>query len=384
MIRFLRLWLVPVIALLMLAGIALAFIPITQRAQESAEAELTLLVDRAFARIGAREQAAEPLIEAQKDGLLKKANAVARFLAHDDTLLAGDALRALCDQLSTDRIDVADAQGTLIASSDEARIGLALGTQESFAWTMAVAGDATLALTMADESTPSVLYACVGRQDIEGFVLLTRDDPYAAEALAASGAETLVTDMPYGEDVLFQAEAAGKDGFFQESGSLCLRKTQDGVTLIAARPISEIFAVRNAMLLAFAVSLVGIAVCAVVSYLLRLEPVITLEEESPALNAAEEPVGLLAEKPEQAEAAREKPHRRGRKQRPDIEAVQAETDEVAKQAEDTEPDMPTEADESRDEPAPRKPGRAGRRKHNAAPAEQREDAGEETFDKIVE
>ena len=93
--------------------------------------------------------------------------------------------------------------------------------------------------------------------------------------------------MPYGGDVLFQAAEAGADGFFYESGNLCLRRTQGDVTLIAARPTTEVFAVRSAAILAFGVALACIMICGVAAYLLRLEPVCAedeeLEEEQEAL-----------------------------------------------------------------------------------------------------
>ena len=139
MFRFLRTWLVPILAALMLIGIAISFVPLTKQSIARAESELTLVMDRAFSRIGVGEHQAEPVIAAEEKNLLDKANAVARFLEHDDALLTSDALRALCEQLSIDRIDVANIDGVLIASSEESRIDLAIGTQEAFAWTMAAA-----------------------------------------------------------------------------------------------------------------------------------------------------------------------------------------------------------------------------------------------------
>ena len=239
MVRFLRSWLVPILAGLLLIGIALAFIPFSRQMETRAKTELTLLMDRAFARIDAEDRLAEPMIAAEEENLLSKAVAVSRFLTHDDTLLASDALTALCQQLSIDRIDVANLEGTLIASSDAASIGTAIGTQEAFLWTMAAADDPTATLTQQDKTDLNVLYACVGRSDIEGFVLLTRSDAHVKSALALAGAESVTSDMPYGGDVLFPAEA-GADGFFYESGNLCLRRTQGDVTLIAARPTTEV------------------------------------------------------------------------------------------------------------------------------------------------
>ncbi len=389
MIRFLRLWLVPILALLMLAGVAVAFVPLTQRAEARAETELTQLVDKAFLRVEGEELEAEPVIEAQKESLLSKAAAVARFLAHDDTLLESDALQALCEQLSADRIDVADAEGTLIASSDDSRIGLPLGEQEAFGWTLDAAAEPAAALAQTDETTPEVLYACVSRQDIDGFVLLTKEDSFIASALVSSSVESLISDLPSGEDMLFESDAAGEDGFFREAGNLCLRRTQNAVTLIAARPLTVVFAVRNAVLLAFTVSLVCVAICAVADYLLRLEPLAAVEENDPALNAGEEPAGLLPEESEAAEIKAAK--RRGRKRKPqaddeDTQETVIELPESADQAEQgTEiPAEPEEPIELELETGTYKPGRAHKKRRHTARDEQLEAIDEDVFDKIVE
>lgn len=279
MVRFLRKWLVPLLAALLLIGIAIAFIPFSRQMESRAKTELTLLMDRAFARIEASEKLAEPMITAEEESLLSKAAAVSRFLTHDDALLQSDALSALCDQLSIDRIDVANVEGTLIASSDAALIGTALGTQEAFTWTMAAADDASAALVQQDKTEPSKLYACVGRSDIEGFVLLTRSDKHVQNALMLSGSDSVTSDLPYGGDVLFTAEKGGADGFFYESGNLCLRRTQGDVTMIAARPTAEVYAVRSAAVLSFGAALACIMICGVAAYLLGLEPVAAEGEE---------------------------------------------------------------------------------------------------------
>ncbi len=376
--RFLKRWLVPILAALMIAGIVVSFVPLTRQAEARAQAELTVLMSRAFTRIEEGAYLTEPVLDGGEESLLSKATAVARFLAHDDALLASDALLALCTQLSIDRIDIADADGTLIASSDETRIGLALGAQDAFAWTMAAASDESAALTKVDETVQGELYACVGRSDIEGFVLLTRDDPYVAQALANADAETLIADLPYGKDVLFQAQSGGEDGFFNESDNYYLRKTENGVTLIAARPTSEVFAVRNAAILSFGVSLVCILICGIAAYLLRLDSVITLEEEPPELDAAEDAENFLPEEaaapePEpETEPEPPAPRRRGRKQKqpePEAEPEQSEVEVQHEQAVEN---------------APRQAGRTAGRKSRAVLDEQALQDAEDAFEKIVE
>ena len=366
MIRFLRKWLVPLLAALLLVGIAIAFIPFSRQMETRAQTELTLLMDRAFARIEASEKQADPMIAAQQESLLSKAKAVSRFLTHDDTLLASDALSALCEQLSIDRIDVADVQGTLIASSDAASIGKTLGTEEAFTWTMAAADDATAALTQQGKDDPATIYACVGRSDIEGFVLLTRQDLYVKGALALSGAENLTSDMPYGGDILFQATEAGADGFFYESDNLCLRRTQGDITLIAARPTSEVFAVRNASILSFGVAIACIMICGVAAYLLRLEPVTAEDEAEYVLEEAREPEAMEREEIFDDE----RPHRRRKRPR--------DTEDEQEPQEQVEAEIELQHEQSV-ERAPRHISRG--KKHAQEEAEQ---DNEEGFEKIVE
>lgn len=373
MVRFMRKWLVPLLAGLLLIGIAIAFIPFSRQMELRAQQELTLLMDRAFARIEAGDQLADPMIAAQEENLLSKAAAVSRFLTHDDTLLASDALAALCEQLAIDQIDVANVEGTLTASSDATRVGIPIGQQEEFAWTMKAADDPAAQLTQQDASDPTVLYACVGRSDIEGFVLLKRADLNVRDALALSGAESITSDMPYGGDVLFPAAEAGADGFFYESGNLCLRRTQGDVTLIAARPTSEVFAVRSAAILAFGVALACIMICGVAAYLLRLEPVASEEdyEEYEAI-AEQEPPAEPEPEPEAIEEPVKLEKRRKlfrKRERAEEEVVEPVDEEVAEQHEQAV------------EHAPRQVSRTKKRAHG----EQAEETDSENgFEKIVE
>lgn len=374
MVRFLRSWLVPILALLMLAGIAIAFVPLTERAQARAEKELSLLMDRAFEHVGAGVRLTSPVIAAEEENLTSKAVAVARFLEHDDALLETDALKALCEQLTIDRIDVADVEGTLIASSDETRVSLPLGAQDAFAWTMAAADDASAALTQADETNPSVLYACVGRTDIEGFVLLARDDPYVSAALADSGVEAAIENLSYSNDVVLMAETGGEDGFFQQSGNLCLRRTADGVTLIAARPLGDVFAARNAALYAVCAALICVLICGITAYLLQLETVVASEDETSALEAAEA-AGLLPDETEAETDETQKLRARrkaGKRSAQDGQPPPEEPDEQPEPPEQTEESV-KQTEEKPKSRRPRKPRK-----------DEPEESSEESFEKIVE
>ena len=359
----------------MLIGIAIAFVPFSRQMETRAKSELTLLMDRAFARITAASEQADPMIDAEKESLLSKGAAVSRILTHDDALLASDALKALCEQLSVDRIDIANAEGTLIASSDAASIGTALGTQANFTWTMAAADDATAALTQADANDPSILYACVGRSDIEGFILLTRNDTNVETAMTSTSPEKITSDLPYGGDILFTAEK-GADGFFYESNNLCLRRTQGDVTLIAARPTTEVFAVRNAAILAFCAALACIMICGVAAYLLNLE-LITTDETEEREDTEQPEEELLSQQGEEAEAlpeAEEKPRKWRNKKRERMMAEAQETPE-AEEAE--------EQHEQALEHAPRQIVRNRKRPH--APEDEAEQKNEEdAFEKIVD
>ena len=285
MVRFLRNWLVWILAGMMLLGIVIVFIPLTKREEARAENELSLLMDRAFHTLDEGRAYADPVISAEEENLLSKAHAIVRFLEHDDSLLASDALLAFCEQLAVDRIDVANLQGELIASSDASRVGLALGSEDAFSWTMEAADDPSAALKHTDETDRSMLYACAGRTEIDGFVLLMRHDPFVDDALIKSGPDALLNELPYNGDLVFESTVAGADGTFTDAGSLCVRKTQNGITLIAARALKDVFRMRNAALAAFGTLTLCIVICGVASYLLRLEPIVSLDEEESDLKA---------------------------------------------------------------------------------------------------
>ena len=377
--RFFRKWLVPIIALLMLIGLAIAFIPLSARENAQAKSDLTELANTAFERIASAKTAAEPVVAAEQASLLDKARAVARFLEHDDALLATDALAALCEQLSVDRIDVADAQGTLIASSDAARVGAALGTEAAFAWTMDVAGDPTAAVTRADETDRSLLYCCLPRTDIEGFLLLTLDDKYVDDALAKSSVEALIADLPYGGDLLFQAETGGADGFFTDSGNLCYRSTSDGVTLIAARQNARIYDARNTALVALAAMLLCVMICGVAAYLLQMEFITVEEAREPRLEDGEENAALEETVPESAKQRA----RRVRRERP-ADGTN-ETEPASEPPEEDALEREREHEQAL-ENAPRQAGRAKREHAERKPKKTEEPSAdtEDPFDKIVD
>lgn len=390
-------WLIPIMAVLMLLCFAIAFLPLTQREEANAKDDLTELTDAAFERIAASQASAGPVAEAEEAALTEKGRAVARFLAHDDALLATGALNALCSQLAIDRIDVADDQGNVIASSDGARIGLALGSQEGFEWTMDALDDQET--SQADETDAGVLYCSVPRTDIEGFVFLTRDDPYLEQALSTDGTESIIADLAYGGDLLFVAEPGGTDGFFYDSGSLCLRRTQDGVTLIAARENSVIYQARTTALIALAAMLVCVMICIVAAYLLHLEFAAPDFDERPEPDETEERdrrrrIAALPEpeKETEAEEGGERPRERAKRPKERSDEPAAEKKEPGakkkrvpeKETEETREEKAQRRRESAQAPenAPRQPERK-RPRPKQKPPEPPKDV-EEPFDKIVD
>ncbi|MCE5188240.1 MAG: hypothetical protein LLF75_03510 [Eubacteriales bacterium] len=325
MVRFLRNWLVLILAGILATGIAIAFVPLSRREETRAKSELSLLLEQAFTTVREGKTYADPVVAAEEENLMSKAHAIVRFLEYDDSLLQTDALNAFCSQLSVDRIDVANLQGELIASSDAARVGLSLADDESFGWAMAAADDPAAELLQTDAADRSLLYACAGRTDIDGFVLLTRDDPFVDDALEKSSTNELLSKLPYNGDLVFESTAGGADGAFYDKGCLCIRQTQDGATLIAARTTADVYRMRNAALAAFGVIAVCAVICGIASYLLRLEPVVVLDETGADEAADTEPDIAIPKKdrgrrgdlPESAEEREiETQHERAKKRAP--------------------------------------------------------------------
>lgn len=380
--RFLRKWLIPMIAGVMLLCLIAAFLPLTAREEARAKDDLTQLMDTAFARIESSQSAADPVVAAEQASLLSKARAVTRFLEHDDTLLATDALAALCSQLTIGQIDVANAEGTLIASSNASSIGTAPGTQEGFEWVLDALEDPTAELQKASESDRSILYCCLPRADIEGFILLTSDDTIVDDALALSTVDALIADLPYGGDLLFQAEPNGADGFFTDSGSLCLRRTADGITLIAARENAVVYNARNVALVAVAAILLCIMICVVSAYLLHIELITVVdrgepedgqEEDSPEAEALPDESGLP---PEDELMPPPRARREKRRKRPETFAEELLEQEAPAEEETL------QEHERAVENAPRQ---IGRRRQKPKDKEAEEPVNDEDpFDKIVD
>lgn len=364
----------------MLLCLIAAFFPLSVREETRAKDDLTQLMNTAFARIEASQSAADPVVAAEQASLLSKARAVTRFLEHDDTLLATDALSALCSQLVIGQIDVANAEGTLIASSDATRIGLNLGAEAGFDWVMGAVEDPTAELLKTAENDRSILYCCLPRADIEGFVLLTSDDTAVDDALALSSVDALIADLPYGGDLLFQAAPGGADGFFTDSGALCLRKTADDVTLIAARQNSVVYNARNVALIAVAALLLCVMICVVSAYLLHIELITVVANEETDTEPEEdaESVETLPEEPLPEEELFATPRARREKRRKRPETFSEELLEQQGQPEE-------ETLEEHDRAVENAPRQVGRRRQRPEDKDTDQPGNDEDpFDKIVD
>ena len=128
-----------------------------------------------------------------------------------------------------------------------------------------------------------------------------------------SSADSITSDMPLRRRRALSRRKPERDGFFYESGNLCLRRTQGDVTLIAARPTTEVYAVRSAAVLSFGAALACIMICGVAAYLLRLDPVTSDQEEMDVLESAQ--TGEAMDQPRELEAAMEMEEERPREEK---------------------------------------------------------------------
>ncbi len=267
--RFLKRWLVPILAALMIAGIVVSFVPLTRQAEARAQAELTVLMSRAFTRIEEGAHLTEPVLDGGEESLLSKATAVARFLAHDDALLASDALLAPARSSPPDRIDIADARTLIASSTKRASAPSARCVPDA-----GPASDESAALTKVDETVQSSSTpASDGRISKD---LCSLGPNLMCPGAANADAETLIADLPYGQDVsLSGAEAAG-GRVLHESDTTTPQKDGKRRDLIAARPTSRCWPFdtpRNSRL----ASRWCETICGIAAYL-RLDSVIPLEK----------------------------------------------------------------------------------------------------------
>lgn len=257
--RFLSVWLVWIVVAVFSVALALAYYPLTYNAEAEAEADLQLLISAAFTRMDIAERSVSELQRSTDETVLSKARAIARFLAHDDTLLATDALVVLCDLLDVQSIDVTDRDGKVVASSDAAELERAIIDEDTFAWAATVLSDGG-ELTEPDGTEEAVLYGCVARTDTDGVVLVKAVDAALQTAIESAKPANVLNSMAFIRDDLMIADTPGTDGAYSMDGYFCLRQSRGDVSVVAMRLLSTIYVVRNAVMLM-------IAVCMLISIL---------------------------------------------------------------------------------------------------------------------
>lgn len=254
--KFFSVWLILLVIIAFVAALLISYPVLTSAAQQTASDDLNVLLDAAFTRIALAKDSAQAVIDASDSNVLSKARAVDRFLAHDDGLLATDALLSLCDLLNVSSVDVTDMDGSIVASSTEARIGRSLVDDSATAWTKEVLDGENLSRTLSDKDNPALLAGCVSRTDTEGLVYIQSLDVAILEAMTAASPEQVLLDMSFVKDTLAVTDADG--AFDMDESGYIVTRTQDGVTLSAMRPLSQVYAERSAVLF---VEAVGFLLC---------------------------------------------------------------------------------------------------------------------------
>ena len=273
--RFLSTWL----ALIVIAVFALSLLVcaplLTRSAEQTARSDLNALLDAAFAQFNATGEDAEAVSDVSESGILAKARAVARLLAHDDALLQTDALVSLCELLEVAAIDVTDYTGEVAASSVVGRIGRDLTTEAGTAWTKEVLDGEAIERTRVDDVDKALLWGCVPRSDTEGFILVQSLDVAILAANASVNPELVLSEFSFINDELAVADDDGTDGAYLANERYYVRRTQvvageyGELTLLASRSLRSVYVLRNAVLLVLCViGLISIACALAVQVLL--------------------------------------------------------------------------------------------------------------------
>ncbi|MEG1525378.1 MAG: hypothetical protein RR475_10185 [Clostridia bacterium] len=262
--RFLSTWLVWIVVAVFALALLLGLPPLTGQAEQAARTDLTALTNAAFNRIALAQKNLEGMRAASNENILSKDRAVARFLAHDDTLLETDALVVLCEMLHLYEIDVTGSDGVVIATSQPANMGRNLLEDTSISWTKAVFDDPTVEQAEPDVDDETVLIGAVPRTDIEGIVLVRGRDESVATAKAAADPHEVLRQMSFIQDAMEVVEDGEKEGVSIIDGLFTVRTTRDGVTIAASRSLSSVYVLRNAIALVLSIFMVVCVVASVV------------------------------------------------------------------------------------------------------------------------
>jgi hypothetical protein len=266
--RFFSVWLVWIVVVVFAIAILASYIPLTRQAEMTARDDLTMLNNAAFIQLDKAQGNVDAAMEAAGANLVSKGRAIARFLAHDDSLLQTDALKALCDMLEITSIDVTDGEGVVTASSVIEDVGLSLATDARTPCVAEALADDT-ELVKQDASNSALLMGCVPRSDTEGVVLLQTQDASVKEAKAQAEPGTVLAGMSFVNDLINVATEEGIDGAYMLDGYYCVRSTQKNISVVAARTLGSVYLIRNAVLLALSVfALLSIVAALIIQLLL--------------------------------------------------------------------------------------------------------------------
>ena len=246
-------------------------------AEKAAREDLTSLTDAAFELMALSDESCRTAETVADQTVLTKARAVARMLAHDDTLLSSDGLNALQEQLALSRIDVIDYEGVLVASTDPARIGTTVSSDDQMTFVSQVMDEPGMEAAQGDNSEAGLRWGCVNRMDTDGVILVTGMDAALAAAKTAATPEETIRRMSFIRDTL-QVTAGGEDGAQIVGEYYTVQNTQNGVSLLAQRALSSVYLTRNlaAMILS---SMMILGVCAAIVIQLLLRRQILLEQK---------------------------------------------------------------------------------------------------------
>ena len=311
--KFFSVWLILLVIVVFAVVLCVSYPVLTSAAQQNALDDLSVLLDAAFTRISLAESSAESVSDAANDNVLSKARAIDRFLAHDDALLETDALVVLCDLLNVSSIDVTDMDGAIVASSVAGRIGRSLVEDNKTKWTREVLEGENLSRTLVDSANAALLSGCVSRTDTEGLIYIQSLDVSIMEASTAASPEQVLLDMSFIKDTLSVADAEDGDKAYLTDDAYNVRRTENGVSLVASRPLAQVYSARSAVLL---VEAIGFLLCmlfaAVIQSLLIKKRLSSRKAALPALpegmEVAQLPLGettdaiVAAEAPDEPEA----------------------------------------------------------------------------------
>lgn len=265
--KFFSVWLILLVIVVFAAVLCISYPVLTSAAQQNALDDLNVLLDAAFTRISLAESSAKSISDAANVNVLSKARAVDRFLAHDDALLETDALVVLCDLLNVSAIDVTDMDGAIVASSVAGRIGRSLVDDSKTKWTREVLEGENLQRTLADSTNTALLSGCVSRTDTEGLIYIQSLDVSIMEASTAASPEQVLLDMSFIKDTLTVADTEDGDKAFLTDDAYNVRRTENGVSLVASRPLAQVYSVRSAVLL---VESIGFLLCMLFAIVIQL------------------------------------------------------------------------------------------------------------------